>query len=166
MRLQAPQEAAALPATRWMATTRAFFRQGGSTLALCPMVWVHVFLLMKYGHTGNGRRGIRQQVFLTCFSPKLSICCFIASLILQHVRHRFSFPIRQKVLFWLIRLCSCLAKATLRSIRGPTTEVVKESRKHAAQFRDAKKPYAPLLCDRKQRGQSFTKMSVKNGSIE
>ena len=90
MRLQAPQEAAALPATRWMATTRAFFRQGGSTLALCPMVWVHVFLLMKYGHTGNGRRGIRQQVFLTCFSPKLSICCFIASLILQHVRHRFS----------------------------------------------------------------------------
>ena len=120
------------------------------------------------GNEGNGRRGIRQQVFLTCFSPKLSICCFIASLILQHVRHRFSFPIRQKVLFWLIRLCSCLAKATLRSIRtgGPTTEVVKESRKHAAQLRDAKKPYAPLLCDRKQRGQSFTKMSVKNGSIE
>ena len=61
------------------AATRAFFRQGGSTLALCPMVWVHVFLLMKYGHRGTKAMAAVESdnKYFSPVSAQNSICCLI-----------------------------------------------------------------------------------------
>lgn len=76
MRLGGGRAAAAM---ELLAATRAFFRQGGSTLALCPMVWVHVFLLMKYGHRGTKAMAAVESdnKYFSPVSAQNSICCLI-----------------------------------------------------------------------------------------